>query len=147
MSKERCIPFAGCNSFAGCNLGAKSPFSEWQDAYNQHLAYYARMSPDYRDTDPKNYRARDRGAQWAHNMVEASLGAVWHHVYAGTLLEKRNRIWLKLKSNSVSLDDAVEAFGEEQEFLTQERTEEIKEQAEAVDSSSQISATQAEMRF
>ena len=140
MSTERCIPFAGCNP------GAKSPFSEWQEAYNQHLAYYARMSPDYRDTDPKNYRARDRGAQWAHNMVEASLGAVWHHVYAGTPLEKRNRIWLKLKSNSVFLDDAAEALGEAQEFLPQERTE-ATEATEAVCLPSQISATQAEMRF
>lgn len=118
--------------------GTKSPLSEWQDAYNRYFTHYAGMSTDFNDPDKNDYRARDRGVQWAHAMVDASLGAVWHQIYAGTPLEKRNRVWQKLKSNSVLLEAAREDSSAGQEMLPHEMEK---------PSVTESPAPQAEMRF
>lgn len=90
----------------------KSSFAQWQEAYNVYFTHYARMSPEYAETGQANYRARARGVQWAHQMVDASLGVLWHVSYAGTPPKKRDSFWKKLKDHSVFLmEETGEAVG------------------------------------
>jgi hypothetical protein len=94
-----------------------SSFAQWQEAYNVYFTHYARMSPEYMESSPLDYRARENGIRWAHRMVDASLGVLWYASYAGTPPEKRDRFWKKLKDNSVFLVDETDVMtaGETQE--------------------------------
>ena len=90
---------------AGCNPDKKSTFAQWQTAYNRYFTYYAQMSPEYMEAKESDYRTRNRGVRWAHQMVEASLGTLWQKVYAKTPTEKREKFWGVLKAKSVFLEE------------------------------------------
>jgi len=83
----------------------KSSFAEWQEAYNFYFTMYAKMSPDFMDPDEANYRLREQGTRWAHQMVDACLGPIWQEEYANTKPEKRDKFWKKLKENSTLLPE------------------------------------------
>ncbi|MBU2760966.1 hypothetical protein [Acidithiobacillus sulfurivorans] len=98
-------PASGGGPLAGCNPDKTSTLVEWQAAYDRYFTYYAQMSPEYMEAKESDYRTRNRGVRWAHQMVEASLGTIWQKVYAKTPTEKREKFWGVLKAKSIFLED------------------------------------------